>query len=128
MELKNIACQGKKTLNQLKGGSGECEFYCTYFSFEHTYVHPEENLKRAEIEADHPMNLREEWLLDQKQKLPHMRFLLNSTPILDLSIQLLFEGIRNSTSGHTEKEKMKTTISFLLREFMGVGNVGQLRK
>lgn len=43
-ELKNIANQSKKTQNQLKGGSGECEFYCTYFNFEHTTVHPLDHL------------------------------------------------------------------------------------
>ena len=53
---------------------------------------------------------------------------MNDKDILELSIQLLFEGIRNSTSGHSEKEKMKGTISFMMRDFLCLQNVNQLRK
>lgn len=52
-----------------------------------------------------------------------MRFLMNNKDMLELAIQLLFEGIRNSTSGHSEKEKMKNTISFLLRDFLCIQNI-----
>lgn len=43
-------------------------------------------MSTPEIQRDAPMNLEDEKLLEDPEKLPHMRFLMNDKGIFDLSI------------------------------------------
>jgi hypothetical protein len=53
------------------------------------------------------MNLISPDLLERKSSFPHMRFLFNDPYILEMSLELLFEGIRGMTLAFSEKEKMR---------------------
>ncbi len=128
-EIKSIysGSARTKTTSQLKGGSKDCEFYCTYSTFESLCVHSKEHLTDKTIEEDHPINMREEELLRDKQKLPQMRFLMNDQYILEMTIQLIFEGIRLGTQGSSEKEKMRSTLQHVLSQFMSVEHLGKIK-
>jgi hypothetical protein len=86
-------------------------------------VHSIESLNTIEINEDHPMNLRDEELLENPNVLPQMRFLFNDETILDLTIQIVFEGIRLASSGNAEKEKMRKTFKTMLSQFMCIENI-----
>ena len=60
------------------------------------------------------MNLRAPELLESPEKLPQMRFLLNDRYIEEMSLQLLYEGIRTASQGNTEKDKMRQTLLVLM--------------
>ena len=47
-----------------------------------------------EIEEDHPINMKEDSLLNNPEILPQMRFLLNNKVMLDLTIKILLAGIK----------------------------------
>jgi hypothetical protein len=51
------------------------------------------------------MNLRDSSLLDNKDVLPQMRFLLNDSEALNLTVSLLAAGIKNSNSQNGDKKK-----------------------
>jgi len=76
-----------KNINQLKGGTKDCEFYQTYQMYHPTLkVFSLRSTDTPEIRADHPINLREPRLLVQKDKLPQMRFVMNDPTLFDLTI------------------------------------------
>jgi histone deacetylase complex regulatory component SIN3 len=128
-EIKGIVTQSfkSKNLNQVKGGSKESEYYCTYSPFEPLCVHSQANLHTQQIQEDHPMNLRDPELLENPDKLPQMRFLLNDRYIEEMSLQLLYEGIRTASQGNTEKDKMRQTIKVLMQSLLSVENLDAIR-
>ena len=52
-----------------------------------------------------------------------MRFLFNDSYILEMSLELVFEGIRVMTQGSAEKEKMRSNLRFLMSNFMTIENI-----
>ncbi|MFS8159916.1 MAG: hypothetical protein ACMG6E_06845, partial [Candidatus Roizmanbacteria bacterium] len=128
-EIKGIVTQSfkSKNLNQAKGGSKESEYYCTYSPFEPLCVHSQANLQTQQIQDDHPMNLRAPELLENPDKLPQMRFLLNDRYIEEMSLQLLYEGIRTASQGNTEKDKMRHTLQVLMQSLLDVPNLNAIK-
>lgn len=61
----------------LCGGSKDCEFFGTYSNFEQICVFTQDQLSHPSILADHPINLKDDSLLEDPSLLPQMRFLLN---------------------------------------------------
>mmetsp|Transcript_33824 Transcript_33824/g.32936 ORF Transcript_33824/g.32936 Transcript_33824/m.32936 type:complete len:120 (+) Transcript_33824:1667-2026(+) len=116
----------RKNNNQLKGGSGDCPFYGTFYTFEPITVHSQEHLSDPKIKEDYPINLDDEELLDHKTKLPHMRFLMNDSAIFELTVMLLYEGIRIGNQGNSEKDKMRSTFDQILHGFMSVDSLKQI--
>ena len=77
---------------------------------------------------DHPINLISEELLENKEILPQMRYLLDDKLILELVIQLLFEGVRIANPNAVEKEKIRSVLGMMLEEFMKILNLKELKK
>lgn len=84
-EIKSLSSQNikNKSLNLLKGGWKDCEFYGTYSLFESIVVHSEQHLKNPKLLSDYPINLQEpeETLRARGEQLPQFRFLLNDRKI-----------------------------------------------
>jgi len=45
------------------------------------------------LKTDHPINLKDPSLLEEKEKLPHYRFLFSNKEALQLSIRMLFAAL-----------------------------------
>ncbi len=73
------------------------------------------------------MNLRATELLENPEKLPQMRFLLNDRYIEEMSLQLLYEGIRTASQGNTEKDKMRQTLLVLMQSLLSVDNLPSIK-
>jgi hypothetical protein len=69
------------------------------------------HFNQAHLEAeslinDHPMNLTDPELLEDKEKLPHNRFLFSDKKALELSLRMLFTTL--SLENNQKAEKAKT--------------------
>jgi hypothetical protein len=52
-----------------------------------------------------------------------MRFLFNDKYIEEMSLQLLYEGIRTASQGNSEKDRMRMTMKLLMQNFLAVENL-----
>lgn len=123
-EIKSLSQQSlkSKSLNLLKGGWKESEFYGTYSLFESIVVHSEHHLKNPKLQADYPINLNEpeEVLRERREHLPQFRFLLNDRTLLLHTLQLVMIGIRSASNSSTEKEKMRNSLRVIVEQLLGI--------
>ncbi len=71
--------------HELRGGSKNCDFFCTYSQFENIVVHSDDLMNTPEILQDYPINMKGDISDISYDKLPHMRFLINNQKIFDLT-------------------------------------------
>jgi len=77
---------------------------------------------------DHPMNLRDPALLEDKEKLPHYRFLFSDKEALELSLRMLFAALSLQNNQKSEKAKTRTMLKSLIQNFFGIENVEKIVK
>lgn len=68
--------------------------------------------------ADHPINLKDDSLLQDASILPQMRFLFNDEPIFELALSLVLSVVHLGNQGANEKDKIRSNLKILLEAFL----------
>jgi hypothetical protein len=77
-------------------------------------------VEHADVKFDHPINLRDESLLQDKSILPHMRFIFHENDLLQLTFQLLIVGMKKDRSNNfpkTDLAKIELSLKFFVDRF-----------
>ena len=66
------------------------------------------------------MNLKDDALLEDPTKLPHMRYLFNDHETFKQAMTLIFSTVHIGNHGANEKDKIRTNLRSILQHFFNL--------
>lgn len=121
-ELRKISLARDKNINQMKGGTKNSEFFCTYSSLQmnNQQTYPDEALKDPNLLADSPINLLDPEILSRPDLLPQMRFFFYDNEVLELTFQTLLAGCRLGNYPVADRTKMESILELFITKFFKI--------